>query len=107
MAGGAVAAAAVQAHARREIIRHFTGAEATAPDRAVPYDPDADGRLRRRVRRRLFARMLDAEVIREPRPGLFYLDEERMDAFRWTMRKRAFGIAAVLGAVAAAAIALG
>lgn len=107
MAGGAIAAAAMQGDARREIVRHFTEAEATAPQRAVAYDPDAGGSRHRRLRRRTFERMRGAGVLKEPRPGLFYLDEDELDAFRWRMRQRALGVVAVLGAVAAVAIALG
>ena len=104
MSGAAVAA--MVARARRDIVRHFTAAGATAPERAVAYDPDAAGRPTR-IRRRLFRRMTAFGAVREPRPGLFYLDEERLDAFRWSMRKRVVGILALAGAAVAAAIALG
>lgn len=105
MAGGAVAISVRRA--RQKIIRHFTLAKATAPDRAVPYDSDAEGWLHRRLRRRVFERMRAFGLVKEPRPGLFYLDEDEIDAFRWNMRKRAIGIMALVGAAAAAVIALG
>ena len=102
MAGAAVAVAVRRA--RQDIVRHFTQAEATAPDRAVPYQPDGDGWRHRRIRRRMFERMRDFGAVKETRPGLFYLDEERIDAFRWSMRKRALGLVALAtGAVAAIA----
>ena len=99
MAGAAVAVAV--ARARRDILRHFIGHGATAPERAVAYDPDDDGWRRARVRRRLFRRMLDFQAIREPKPGLFYLDEDRAEAFRWAQRKRALGLVALASGVVA------
>ena len=103
MAGAAVAVAV--RHARQDIVRHFTGADALGPESAVPYDPDADGWRHARIRRRTFRRMREFGAVKEPRPGLFYLDEGQLDAFRWHMRRRAFGILAVVGAAAAAAVA--
>ena len=102
---GAAVAVAVS-RTRQEIVRHFTAADATGPDRAVAYDPDAAGWPRQRMRRRLFARMRDFGAVKEPRPGLFYLDEERLDEFRWHMRRRALGIVAVASAAVAAIAAL-
>lgn len=102
---GAAVAVAV-ARARKDILRHFTSAGAIAPDRAVAYDPDDDGWPRKRVRRRLFARMRDFGAVKEPRPGLFYLDETRLEDFRWHMRRRALGMVAVASAAVAAIAAL-
>lgn len=104
MSGAAVAA--MVAKSRREIVRHFTEADALAPDRAVAYYPDAEGWRRQRLRRRMFQRMRDFGAVKEPRPGLFYLDEERLGAFRWHMRRRALGMVAVAGAAVAAIAAL-
>ena len=73
-------------------------------DRAVAYDPDAQGWPRKRLRRRIFRRMRDFGAIREIRPDAFYLDEARLGEFRSHMRRRALGIVA-LGAAAVAAIA--
>lgn len=99
MSGAVAVAVAV---ARREIVRHFTEAGATAPTTAVAYDPDAQGWPRKRLRRRIFRRMRDFGAIREMKPGLFYLDETRLDEFRWHMRRRALGIVAIVGAAVAA-----
>ena len=99
---GAVAVALIRA--RKDIVRHFTEAGATSPDRAVPYDPDAQGWPRKRVRRRLFRRMCDFGAIRETKPGVFYLDEARLTEFQSHLRRRALGIVAI-GAAAVAAIA--
>lgn len=105
---GAVAVAV--ARARKDIVRHFTNAKATSPDRAIAYDPDAQGWPRKRLRRRIFRRMVDFGAIREMKPGLFYLDfyldETRLDEFRWHMRRRALGIVAIAGAAVAAIAAL-
>lgn len=102
MAGAAVAV--MVRRARQEVVRHFTGADALGPENAVPYDPDADRGRHTRIRRRVFRRMRDFGAVREPSPGLFYLDESRLDEFRWHMRRRALGLVALAtGAVAAIA----
>lgn len=105
MSGAAVAA--MVRKARREIVQYLTDAGATAPEHAVPFDPDSLGWPRTRIRRRMWRRMRDFGAIREPRPGLFYLDEQQLDAFRWSIRRRVLGIMAAATAVAAAAVALG
>ena len=102
---GAAVAVAV-ARARKDIVRHFTSAGATSPEHPVAYDPDADGWPRKRLRRRMFQRMRDFGAVREMRPGEFYLDESRLEEFRWHMRRRALGIVAVAGAAVAAIAAL-
>ena len=104
MSGAAIAVAV--AKARKEIVGHFTHAGALSPDKAVAYDPDAAGWPRQRMRRRMFGRMRDFGAVKEPRPGLFYLDEERLDEFRWALRRRALGIVAIAGAAVAAIAAL-
>lgn len=101
---GAVAVAV--ARARKDIVRHFMTLGATSPDKAVAYDPDAQGWPRKRLRRRIFRRMCDFGAIREMKPGEFYLDETRLDEFRWHMRRRALGIVAIAGAAVAAIAAL-
>lgn len=103
MSGAAVAV--MIRRARQDIVRHFTGVGATTPERAVAYDPDAAGRRLRRMRRRQFGRLREFGAVREPRPGLFYLDEERLDAFVWSMRKRALGLIGLAGAAVAAVVA--
>lgn len=102
---GAAVAVAV-ARARKDIVQHFTSAGALSPNRAVAYDPDAQGWPRKRLRRRIFGRMRDFGAIREMKPGEFYLDESRLDEFRWHMRRRALGIVAIAGAAVAAIAAL-
>ena len=104
MAGAAVAIAVRRS--RQEILRHFIGHGATTPEQAVAYDPDAEGWRHARIRRRLFKRMTAFGAIREPKPGLFYLDEDRAEAFRWDQRKRALGLVALASGVVAAIAAL-
>ena len=100
----AAAVAVLVRRARGEIVHHFTHASATAPEHAVPFDPDAIGWRHARIRRRLFRRMRDFGAVKEPRPGLFYLDEARLDGFRWADKRRALGLVALAtGAVAAIA----
>ncbi|WP_425230505.1 hypothetical protein [Sphingomonas sp.] len=99
MAGAAVAV--MVRRARQEIVHHFTEAGATAPERSVPFDPDALGR-HQRIRRRVFRRMRDFGAIGETKPGRFYLDEDRLAAFQTAMKRRALGLVALAtGAVAA------
>ena len=100
MAAGAIAVIVQQA--RQAILRHFIGQGATSADHAVAYDPDADGRRHARVRRRLFRRLRDYGAIREARPGLFWLDEDKAEAFRWDERKRVLGVLALAAGVIAA-----
>ena len=64
----ATGAAALIARARREIQHHFFSSDAVRPDRAVPFDP-ANG-----IEQRQFERMLNAGIIREERPGAYWLD---------------------------------
>ena len=99
MAGAAVGM--MVRRARQDILRHFSGHGATAPEQAIAYDPDADGWRHARIRRRLFRRMVDFGVIRETKPGLFYLDEERVTAFRLSMFRRVAAIVAFAAGAAA------
>ena len=64
----ATAAAALVARARREIQHHFFSHDAVRPDRAVPFDPGSG------IERRQFERMRARGIIREERPGAFWLD---------------------------------
>ena len=91
--------------ARQQVVRHFTDAGATRPEHAIAYDPKEPGWRLRRLRKRQFRRMSEFGAIREPKPGLFYLDQERLDAFVWSMRKRALGLIGLAGAAVAAAVA--
>ena len=104
MSGAAVAV--MVRRARQDIQRHFIRHGATTPARAVAYDPDDDGWRHARIRRRVFRRMRSFGAIAEPKPGLFYLDEDRLEAFRWEQRKRALGLVALASGVVAAIAAL-
>jgi hypothetical protein len=64
----ATAAAAAAAKARRDIQHHFFSHDAVRPDRAVAFDPPS------RLKRRLFERMRSGGIIREAKPGLYWLD---------------------------------
>jgi hypothetical protein len=64
----ATAAAALVARARREIQHHFFSNDAVRPDRAVAFDP-GNG-----IERRQFERMRQRGIIREERPGTYWLD---------------------------------
>ena len=101
MAGGAAVAMMVR-RARQDILRHFIGSGATSADRAVAYDPDSDGWRHARIRRRLFARLRSYGAILEAKPGLFWLDEDKAQAFRWDQRKRALGLVALATGIVAA-----
>ena len=105
MAGGAAVAIMVR-RARQDILRHFIGRGATSADAAIAYDPDEDGWRHARIRRRLFRRMRDYGAVREGKPGLFWLDEDKAESFRWAQRKRALGVLALASGVVAAIAAL-
>ena len=64
----ATAAAAAIAHARREIQHHFFSHDAVRPDRAVAFEPE------RMIEQRQFERMRRRGIIREAKPGLYWLD---------------------------------
>jgi hypothetical protein len=64
----ATAAAAAVAKARRDIQHEFFSRDAVRPDRAIPFDPS------RHIQRRIFERWQRAGVIREDKPGRFWLD---------------------------------
>ena len=64
----ATGAAAAIAKARRDIQHEFFCQDAVQPDRAIAFDPS------RHLQRRLFERWRRAGVIREERPGRYWLD---------------------------------
>ena len=66
MATSAVAAAI--AKARRNIQHHFFSEDAVRPDRAVPFEPNS------LIERRQFERMRSSDVIREAKPGTYWID---------------------------------
>jgi len=64
----ATAAAAAIAKARRDIQHHFFSHDAVRPDRAVAFEAD------RMIEQRQFERMRSRGIIREAKPGLYWLD---------------------------------
>ena len=64
----ATAAAAAVAKARRDIQHHFFSNDAVRPDHAVAFEP------RSRLQQRQFERMRSRGIIREGKPGLFWVD---------------------------------
>jgi len=64
----ATAAAALIARARREIQHHFFAADAVRPDRAVTFEPE------NRLERSQFEKMRAKDIIREAKPGEYWLD---------------------------------
>ncbi|CAN5491323.1 hypothetical protein BH09PSE4_BH09PSE4_23330 [soil metagenome] len=99
MSGAAVAV--MVAKARKRIVRHFTQADATTPERAVAFEPGP-----RRIEKRMFRRLLEFGAVVETKPGLFYLDADRLDDFRASLRRRVFGVLALGTAAMAAVVAL-
>ena len=87
------AVAAMVARRERDVVKRFSELNAVSPDRAVDLDLagiDADDMGLRRLRSRA--------VIREPSPGLFYLDLESWEALRRARHRMALVmIALVLG----------
>ncbi|HEX8554093.1 MAG TPA: hypothetical protein VF695_05255 [Sphingomonas sp.] len=93
----ATTVAAMAFKARREIIDHFMAADAVSADKAVGIDPG------RRLRRRQFARLVDAGVVREAGSDRWYLDVPTYAA--QTNKRRRFRLAGIVMAVAGAAAA--
>ena len=75
----ATAAAAAVAKARRDIQHVFFSHDAVRPDRAIAFEP------RSRIQERQFERYRSAGVIRESKPGLYWLD---VVAYDIDMRQR-------------------
>ena len=95
----ATAAAAAIAKARRDIQHHFFSHDAVRPDRAVAFEPD------RMIEQRQFERMRSRGIIREAKPGLFWLDVVAYDV---DLRQRFTRVRLVLLAmILALAIGLG
>lgn len=69
----ATAAAAVVAKARRDIQHEIFSQDAVRAERAIAFDPA------RHVQRRVFERWQRAGVIREERPGHYWLDVTAYD----------------------------
>jgi hypothetical protein len=64
----ATAAAAAVAKARRDIQHHFFSNDAVRPDHAVAFEP------RSRLQQRQFERMRSRGIIREGKPGSYWMD---------------------------------
>jgi len=64
----ATGAAAAIARARRDVQHHFFSQDAVRPDRAVAFESS------RTIEQRQFERMIDRGIIREAKPGAYWLD---------------------------------
>jgi hypothetical protein len=64
----ATAAAAAVAKARRDIQHHFFSLDAVRADSAVAFEPASN------LQRRQFERMQRCGIIREGKPGLYWID---------------------------------
>jgi hypothetical protein len=99
----ATAAAAAVAKARRDIQHHFFSNDAVRPDRAVAFDAS------RRIQERQFERMRSRGIIREAKPGLYWLDvvaydidqRQRFTRVRWLLLVMVLGLAIALGVLTA------
>jgi hypothetical protein len=95
----ATAVAAAVAKARRDIQHHFFSHDAVRPDRAVAFEPN------RRIEERQFERMRSRGIIREAKPGLYWLDvvaydidlRQRFTRVRWLLLIMVLGLAIALG----------
>jgi len=95
----ATAAAAAVAKARRDIQHHFFSHDAVRPDRAVAFEAN------RRIEERQFERMRSRGIIREAKPGLYWLDvvaydidlRQRFTRVRWVLLVMVVGLAVALG----------
>ena len=99
----ATAVAAAVAKARRDIQHHFFSHDAVRPDRAVAFEAN------RRIEERQFERMRSRGIIREAKPGLYWLDvvaydidlRQRFTRVRWLLLVMVVGLAVALGFAAA------
>ena len=95
----ATAAAAAVAKARRDIQHHFFSHDAVRPDRAVAFEAN------RRIEERQFERMRSRGIIREAKPGLYWLDvvaydidlRQHFTRVRWLLLVMVVGLAVALG----------
>jgi hypothetical protein len=95
----ATAAAAAIAKARRDVQHYFFSHDAVRADSAVAFEPQS------RLQGRQFERMRSAGVIREGKPGLFWLD---VVAYDLDMRARFTRVRLILLAIVIAlAVGLG
>jgi hypothetical protein len=93
----ATAAAAAVAVARRRVFSHFFAANAVSPENAVPFVAE------RRLQQRQFERFCRMGVIREAKPGLYYMDMPAWDAWHRGVHTRLkivlLAMVVVIGAV--------
>jgi len=95
----ATAVAAAVAKARRDIQHHFFSHDAVRPDRAVAFEAN------RRIEERQFERMRSRGIIREAKPGFYWLDvvaydidlRQRFTRVRWLLLVMVVGLAVALG----------
>ena len=103
---GSIAAAAV-AKARREVREEFEQCDATAPGRAIPYDPP------KKLHRQQFNALVGRGVIRPTGAGTYWFDREAAQADEERQRAAAFVVLKVtlilfaIGIAAAAIFARG
>lgn len=81
---------AITAAAEKRIVRHFLERGATAPDRAVGFEP------RRSFEKNRLRYLLKRGVVREAAPGLFHFDEEGWRSLRSKRRRTLLWILVVL-----------
>ena len=87
---------------RRRMIRHFEQAGATAPERAVAFEPE------RRIEKRVFQQFVDRGVLVPRSSGdAHWLDRDAWAAFRRKVRGRVMAAAGLAIAVAGLAAAFG
>ncbi len=79
----ATAAAAAVAVARRRVLGYFFERNAVTPDHAVPFMTE------RRLQQRQFERFCRNGVIREGKPGAYYVDVPRWNEWQHGLHKRA------------------
>jgi hypothetical protein len=91
-----IVAAAVAA-SRRRVLREFREANAISAPSAIPFEP------KRRLDRRYFNSLVDYGAAIETKPGVYYLDEEKVAKHSAKRRKRALTIMGTLLVLGAAA----
>jgi hypothetical protein len=89
------------AKARRRVAADLQVQDATAPERAVAYEPT--GGL---IGRRTFERMRAAGAVVDAGGGRVWLDREQLDALMARVRRRV-GVLGLLAAVVVGAVAIG
>lgn len=90
--------AAVVAKARRDIQHYFFQEDAVRAERAVRFEPNS------RIQERQFELMRDRGVIREAKPGYFWVDIPKYDS---ELRRRLMTLRLVLLAVLSCALIAG